>query len=68
MAAVGVVDEERHLAEALLGEVLGRLVLALAQGDVDVLERLAGERQHEPDLVRRARGEDAVEGVARGHG
>src|SRR5215212_1468432 len=52
VASIRVIDQERHLAEALLRQIRGRLVLALAQGAVNVVERLAGEREHEADLCR----------------
>jgi hypothetical protein len=51
MPAVLVIDEERHLTEALLGEIGRPLVLALAHVHVLIIERLAEEGQHEADLV-----------------
>ena len=68
MAPVRIVDEQRHLAEALLRKILRPLVLALAQIDVHVIERFAGERQEQADLVGRTGGPDSMKRVACGHG
>ena len=61
MPAVVAVDQQRHLAVALLGEIGRLLVLAGHEVHVHVVEGLPGERQHQADLVGRAGEKDAVE-------